>query len=138
MAWRYNSIDNRVEVIVAPDFAGDLIALASSRPVWIVDTPQNRPCVDAVWAIGADLNLCEVTRHRHGERAADNRIEDLLEIIGCLDDHHPHHDIVVHGIAPTELGTVLNEEGFRVTETTLDGFIAVQIPGVRNRLIGRS
>lgn len=135
MAWQYHSNDNRVEVIVEPDFRGDLAALASSHPVWIVDTPSNRPHIDAVWAIGADMNLFEVSRYT--DQGTGKRLENLLDILGCLDDHHPHHDIVVHGIAPTELRTVLNEEGFRVTETTLDGFVAVQIPEVRDRLIGR-
>jgi hypothetical protein len=137
MGWRYDSCDNRIEVIVEPDFQGDLIALASSRPVWIVDTPQNGPRIAAVWASGADLNLCEVSKYGYKDRVAGNRVEDLLEIIGCLDDHHPHHDIVVHGIGPSDLIAVLLEEGYRVQETTLDGFVAVQIPEVRDRLIGR-
>jgi len=136
MAWRYDSDDNKVEVIVEPDFCGDLAALAASRPVWIVDTQPNRPRIDAIWAVGADMNFCEVSRY--DGRGADNRVENLLEILGCLDDHHPHHDIVVHGIQPTELGTALQEEGFRITETTLDGFVAVQIPEARDRLIGRA
>jgi len=63
MGWRYDSCDNKIEVIVEPDFHGDLIALAASRPVWIVDTQQNGPRIDAVWAIGADLNLCEVSKY---------------------------------------------------------------------------
>ena len=140
MGWRHDSRDNRVEVIVEPDFQGDLAVLAAERLVWIVDTPQNGPRIDAVWAIGAELNLCEVNRYRfvYDYRAADDRVENLLDIIGCLDDHHPHHDIVVHGIGLAELGTVLEEEGFRVEERTADGFVAVQIPEVRDRLIGRA
>jgi hypothetical protein len=138
MAWRYQSNDNKVEVIVEPDFSGDLTALASSRPVWIVDTPLNGPQIDAVWAVGADMNLFEVSRCRYADRGTDTRLENLVDILGCLDDHHPRHDIVVHGIAPAESAAVLNEEGFRITKTTPDGFIAVQIPGVRQGLIGRS
>lgn len=57
MAWRYRSNDNKVEVIVEPDFPGDLLTLAASHPVWIVDTPLNRPGIDAVWAVGPDMNL---------------------------------------------------------------------------------
>jgi hypothetical protein len=132
MAWRYKSDDNRIEVIVATDFRGDLVALALHRPVWIVDAPLNRPRIDAVWAVGADLNLCEVTRYTYHARVADSRVENLLEIIACLDDHHPNHDLAVHGIAPAELGAALLEEGFLVEETTPDGFVAVQVPGVRD------
>jgi hypothetical protein len=134
MAWRYYSDDNKVEVVVEPDFRGDLSVLASSHPIWIVDTPLNRPRIDAVWAAGAEANLYQVSR------CADQgagRFENLVEILGCLDDHHPHHDIVVHGISPTELGGALDKEGFRITGTTPDGFVAVQMPELRDRLIGR-
>jgi hypothetical protein len=31
----------------------------------------------------------------------------------------------------------VNEQGFRITGRSSDGFIAVAIPGVRERLIGR-
>jgi hypothetical protein len=136
MAWRYDSADNRTEVIVTPNFCGNLTSLASSRPVWIVDSPYNRPSIDTVWVIGADLGLFEVCRYSYDAHAGDNRMEDLLEIMGCLDDHHPHHDLVVHGIEPAELGTVLEEHGYRLQEITQDGFVAVQIPEIRDRLIG--
>jgi hypothetical protein len=136
MAWRYHSDDNRVEVIVEPDFRGNLAALASSRPVWIVDTLLNRPRIDAIRAVGQNMNLCEVSRY--DVRGAENRTENLLEILGCLDDHYHHHDIVVHGLEPSALDKVLQEEGFRITEVTLDGFVAVIIPEVRDRLLGRA
>jgi hypothetical protein len=135
MAWRYHSDDNRIEVIVESDFRGDLAALASSRPVWIVDSPFNRPRIEAVWAIGADTSLCEVSRY---DGLTASRTENLLGILGCLDDHYHHHDVVVHDIRPDELGTSMQDEGFRITEPTMDGFVALQIPEIRDRLTGRT
>jgi hypothetical protein len=122
MAQRYRSKDNSVEVIVEPDFRGNLAALASSLPVWIVDTPLNHPRIDAVWAVGAQQGLFEVSAMTIQE--PENRIENLLEILGCLDDHHHHCGIVVHGIMPAGILGVLQEEGFRISETTADGFVA--------------
>jgi hypothetical protein len=134
--WKYSSEDNFIEVIVDPDFAGDMVVLASARPIWIVDSPQNGPRIDVVWSLGSAGNLFEVSRCRYEDTS--RRIENLIDILGCLDDHHPHHDIVVHGIGPSELGAVLQEEGFRLMETTPDGFVAVQLSEVRDRLIGRA
>ncbi len=66
-------------------------------------------------------------------------MENLWGILGCLDDHYHHTDIAVHGIRPSELGAAFEEEeGYRVTESTPDGFLAVQIPEVRDRLLGRA
>jgi hypothetical protein len=81
------------------------------------------------------MNLFEVSRCRC--QAGDQRLENLFDILGSLDDHHQHHDIVVHGLAPTELQTAPDEQGFRIVETTPDGFVAAQIPEVRDRFIGR-
>ena len=63
MPWKYQSEDGKIEVIVEPKFRGDLIALASVRPVWVVDSPANSPKIDASWAMGRDAGLFEVNRY---------------------------------------------------------------------------
>jgi hypothetical protein len=140
MPWRYHSDDNKIEVIVEPNFRGDLVALASVRPVWIVDTPLNRPRIDAIWSVGANANLYEVNRYRYqcDELGSDDRAKNFGDILNCLDDHYHRYDLVVHGIPALELGAALLEEGFRMTETTEDGFVAEQIAEVRDGLIGRA
>ncbi len=128
--------DNTVEVIVEPDFRGDLRELASRRPVWIVDTSANSATIDAVWEGCEDKDLFEVSRCRYDERLS--RTDRLRDIPGCLDDHCPHCNIVVHGISPRELDANWSEEeGFRIAHVTADGFAADQIPEVRDRLMGR-
>ena len=63
MPWRcFPGDDSTVEVIVEPDFHGDLSALASRRPVRIVDTVGNGPGIDATRAGGQNKNLFEVSR----------------------------------------------------------------------------
>ncbi len=46
----------------------------------------------------------------------NDRVGNLLEVIGCLDDHYPHHNIVVHGIHAEDVRAQLEGEGFRVTQ----------------------
>jgi hypothetical protein len=99
------------------------------------DTTLNSPRIDAVWLVGSESNLCEVSRCRSW---TDDRKESLLDILGSLDDHYPGHDIVVHGIEPVRLDEVMLREGYRITKATRDGFEAAPIPEVRDRLIGRA
>jgi hypothetical protein len=136
MGWKYRSDDNSIEIIVDPDFQGDIGTLASMRPVWIVDSPHNGPAIDAVSADGPERNLFEVSRCPYLDK--DNRIGNLLDILGCLDEHHPHHNIVVHGLHADDVRAKLEAECFRVTGLTLDGFVAIQDTEARDRLIGQA
>jgi len=60
MGWKYRSDDKSIEVIVDPDFQGDIAVLASLRPVWIVDVPKNGPAIDRVWAHVPESDFFEV------------------------------------------------------------------------------
>jgi len=135
VAWKYRSEDTFIEVIVDPDFGGDISFLASVRPVWIVDSPRNRPRIDAVWS-KPERGLFEVSRCYYED--ADQRVENLLDIVGCLDDHHPHHNLVVHGLDATDVRAQIEAEGFQISEVTPDGFVAIQDAIIRDRLIGRA
>ena len=135
MPWKYHTEDGKVEVIVEPEFKGDLIDRARVRPVWIVDTDGNRPIIDAAWLVGRDLDLFEVSRCKVDN--PDDRVANLSMIMGSLDDHYAGYDMVIQGLAPnrsTEMA--LEEEGFRIAESMPDAIVAVRIPGVRERLIG--
>jgi hypothetical protein len=136
MGRKYHSDDNAIEVIVDPDFQGDIAVLASIRPIWIVDSPHNGPAIDAVCGHVPKADLFEVSRCSY--RDTNKRIENLLDIIGCLDDHHPHHDIIVHGVHADDVRRQLESEGFRVAELTPYGFVAIQDSEARDRLIGRA
>jgi hypothetical protein len=57
MLWKYPGVDYKIEVIVGPDFHGDILALASKRCVWIVDTPGNRPAIDIAWHTGEKYEM---------------------------------------------------------------------------------
>jgi hypothetical protein len=138
MPWRYHGIDNKIEVVVDPDFTRDTLAMASLRCVWIVDTPGNRPMIDTIRGIGEERNLCEVSRCKVQD--PNSRRENLLMIMGTLDDHYPSYDMSVHGLEPSApLRRMLSEEeGVEVTEPTPDGLVALRISGVPERMLGRA
>jgi hypothetical protein len=132
MPWRYytdDGVDEAIEVIVEPDYRGDLQALAKTRVVWIVDTPQNRSAIDASWEIGAEANLCEINRFTEPKPDCE---ENLIDIVGMLDTHyHPFPSFIVHGAPPSaSLPEALANWGFKVAEMTPDGFIARSIEEV--------
>jgi len=41
MPWKYYTDDGMVGIVVDPMFRENLVLLAASRPVWIVETPGN-------------------------------------------------------------------------------------------------
>lgn len=136
MPWKYETPDGKVEVVVDPAFHGDLFALATSHPVWIVDTALNQANVDALSGVGSAMDLYEVSRCQVEDPS--DRWDNLVQILGSLDHHYSIYDVVAHGLAPDELvKAALIEQGFRVTDRMSDQFVALRIPGVRERLIGR-
>jgi len=136
MPWLYEMPDDKIEIIIDPRFGGDIIELARSRPVWIVDTEANRPKIDEVWHIGTGQELYEVSRCHVNN--PEDREHNLLDILGSLDDHYGSYDFIAHGIAGDgAMRQRLVKEGFRIVEDRHDGFVALRIPGVRKRLIGR-
>jgi hypothetical protein len=136
MSRKYEAEDLYVDVIVDPRFQGDIADLTLRHPVWLVDTPWNRDlsATDTKVAQGEalfDVNLCPV-------ESADARVDNLLMIMGVLDDHYTAYGLLVHGIGPDpSLAETLRGEGFQISGTTPDGFSAARIPGARDRLLGR-
>ena len=47
-------------------------------------------------------------------------------------------NVVVRGVQGDDVRAQLEAEGFRVTGLTLDGFVAIEDTGARDRLIGRA
>ena len=136
MGWKYSGIDSKIEVIVDPTFLGELEAMAALRPVWIVDTCENHPQIEAIWQAGIHETLCEV--NRVPVKTPDDRWSNLSMILEVLDDHYTSYDLIVHGLEATPTTREqLAEQGFDIVQATPDGFIAVRVPGVRELLIGR-
>jgi len=101
-----------------------------------VNTEQNREQIGLAWLVGRDESLYEVSRIP--VENPDDRQGNLLMILESLDDHHLGYNIIVHGLeASDSVKESMEREGFRITETTAGGFLALRVPGNRERLIGR-
>jgi hypothetical protein len=130
MAWRELGEDRKVEVIVDPDFRGELITIAARHPIWIVETPANAPRIEASWLVGKDMDVCIINRYRTSD--ASDRKESLVAVLDNLDLHHgytaggSYNGIVVNGLHPNAiLKEKLETLGFEIVETTADGFVAL-------------
>jgi hypothetical protein len=137
MPWKYFTEDGFIEVVVDPNFSGDLTAMAIERPVWIVETEQTQPGIDASLAVGASRDLYSVNRCPF--LYPSEREHNLFEILGELDEHYgPYKGVIVHGLpADLMLRSKLEEGGFRVVRSSLNDFVAELDPVVRGRLLGR-
>jgi hypothetical protein len=85
---------------VVPNFPADLVTLARVRPVWIVDTAENGPRVEAAWKIGRDLDIFEISRCKLANPA--DRVTNVFEILGVLDDPAGSYDFFADGLEADE------------------------------------
>jgi hypothetical protein len=124
-----------IAIVLDPDYAEELSLLARRVPVWVIDSPKNRPAIEALWtARRRDRTDCEVAVFR--EVPGLSHAAHLARIIGSagrqLDPERPRlQSVEVLGLAPTsEIETELRGLGFGVIRTTPDGFRATATPGV--------
>jgi hypothetical protein len=138
MPWRYRGADNKVAIVLDPNYAGDLSAIAAWRPVWIIETDATRPAIDYSLITGAAANLCEVNRCPLPN--PDDREGNLLLILGMLDDHYyPYAGFFSYGLKATPLlKSILENEGFSITDAEGDTFSATLNTDVRDQVIGRN
>jgi len=136
MSWKHYTEDGLVDVVIDPDFNEDLLALAHFRPVWIIDSKNNRPRIDRAWQEGHLLGLFEISRCKPVDQDAER---SFWSVISELDEHYgPYRGIIVHGLAAGEsFARSLAENGFYVKERSSFGFTADMDPQVRGSLLGR-
>lgn len=114
-----------------PDYGAELFAVAALHPVWIVESPANRPVIEAVWS---QRRLDKVPREVTIFRAIDGMSpqEHVAALLGTIDAHHGpgvQHPafvtLVVEGAAPDDrLRDVLRSHGATRVEETRRGFRA--------------
>jgi hypothetical protein len=131
MVWRVLGSDRKVEVIVDPNFQRDLLEMAKIRPIWIVETANNRPRIEEAWRKGETMDLYSINKYQ--PPSPDDREGSLLIVLDSIEDHHgkyaampPSDGIIVHGLTPSDsLRAKLSEMGFKIAEITQDGFMAL-------------
>ncbi len=124
MPWRYDSDDDIIEIILEPNFGGDLLELVLRRVVYIVDSIGNKPVIDRLEADHA-LDRCLLERFDVADPNGPER--NLLDILVTIDTHYyPYRGFVVHGAGPNPaLRKALKERGILITVITNDGFVAM-------------
>jgi hypothetical protein len=120
----------KVFVVVDREFGEKLSELEQGVPVWVVDTPINKPVVQRFWKERPDEDhLTGVTTFND---AASRSAEDsLLSQLDTIELHHgaysadpPYTVLEVFGTELTENAKgVLSEYGFDKFQTTSTGFV---------------
>ncbi len=120
-----------IAVVLDPAFASRLPSLAERAAVWIVDSDENRPAIEALWTARRSRQATyDVTVFREipGLSPEDHLAGVLrsIELDTDVDEERPPLEWVeVYGVeASQEVGSVLRARGFGGTAPVTDGFRA--------------
>jgi hypothetical protein len=121
-----------VAIVLDPDYGSELLAVAALHPVWIVDSPANRPMIEAVWA---ERRAAKVPREVNVFRAIDglSPAEHVAALMRSVDAAHgpsaqdpAYRTLVVQGVALDDaLNALLLARGATSTWPTTHGFTAI-------------
>lgn len=121
-----------VSIVVDPEFGCRLDAVAEKGPVWIADTPTNRPAAELWWLEHYPYSQPDrVTTFRVAPDASPEQwCLDVLPTVdlhfGAYDDRPPRYDVIeIRGTPPTAaLRACLAENGYDQIIELTDGFRA--------------
>lgn len=123
----------RVTVVVDRDYGQHLTELAKAGPVWIADTPVNRPVAQQIWAAHPNRSHLEgVTTFKVSEGICSEDM--LINGLDTIDLHHgtssanPPYTVldVIGTLITARLKAELGEYGFDDFQETPQGFRAVR------------
>jgi hypothetical protein len=126
MPWKTLGEDRKVAIVVDPDFCVDLVEMARHRPIWIVDSPKNRPRIDAAWRVGKEEPLYQVNRCPVDD--PEDRFANLRPLLEVLADHYhqEYNGVVVYGLPPSDaVVQKMKDWGFNAVEPSEGGFLAL-------------
>jgi hypothetical protein len=125
-----NAIPYKVFVVVDREFGEKLSELEKGVPVWIVDTPINKPVVQRLWKERPDEDhLTGITTFNDAASLAPE--DSLLSHLDTIELHHgvysadpPYTVLEAFGAKLTgNAKSVLSEYGFDKFEITSTGFV---------------
>ena len=125
MPWKVLGEDRKVTLVVDPDFSVDLIEIARSRPIWIIDSCQNTPRIDAAWRVGKQETLYSISRSAVHD--PENRLGSLGTLLAELPSHYyrEYNGVIVYGLRLSdEVERQMKDWGFKAVELVADGFLA--------------
>ena len=120
-----------VAIVLDPEFGSRLFAVAELHPVWIVDSPVNRPAIEGVWS---QRRQDRVPREVNVFRAIDglSPADHVGALVRSVDAAHgpgaqdpPYRVLMVEGApADDSMSAALRSRGMSVTRATATGFQA--------------
>ena len=120
-----------VAVVLDTTFSSRLASLASRAAVWIVDSDDNRPAIEALWSARRSRQATyDVTVFREiPGLTIEEHLSGVLRSIetdtGIDEDRPPLEWIEVYGTATSDtIGSMLHAHGFGGTAPLADGFRA--------------
>jgi len=120
-----------VAIVLDPAFSSRLASLAERVAVWIVDSDENRPAIEALWSARRTRQATyDVTVFREiPELSMEDHLAGVLRSIEmdvAVDEELPPLEWVeVYGVEATEtIGSLLRARGFGGTAPLTDGFRA--------------
>jgi len=118
-------LDPKIAVVLDPHFGNRLIELAQRLHVWVCDSLDNQPAVQAVWAIPG---LYETDRGATTFSRCEDPETVFLSNLDTIDEHHPCWRVIeVYGLAVTlQVQEALRAYGVTDFNDFTDGFIATR------------
>lgn len=118
-------LDPKVAVVLDPHFGNRLIELAQRIHVWICESPDNQPAMQAVWAIPG---LYETDRGTTSFSRCEDPETVFLSNLDTIDLHHSCWRIMeVYGLTATpQVQEALRAYGVTDFDNLTDGFIATR------------
>ena len=120
-----------VAIVLDPAFSSRLASLAERVAVWIVDSDENRPAIEALWSARRTRHATyDVTVFREiPELSVEDHLAGVLRSIemdvGVDEDLPPLEWVEVYGVEENEtIGSVLRARGFGGTAPLAEGFRA--------------
>ena len=120
-----------VAIVLDPAFSSRLASLAERVAVWIIDSEENRPAIEALWSARRTRHATyDVTVFREipGLSVEDHLVGVLRSIemdTGLEEDLPPLEWVEVYGVEATEMiGSLLRTRGFGGTAPLGEGFRA--------------
>src|SRR5690349_11965246 len=80
-----DNTSTKVRVIVIPDFGERLRSLPVDEPIWVAETPVNKPVIKQMWA----ERISGITSFRVDEKT--NPDDWLVSILDEIELHHGEH-----------------------------------------------
>ncbi|MCU0913421.1 MAG: hypothetical protein MUC88_02525 [Planctomycetes bacterium] len=119
----------RVHIVVDPHYEDRIRNLPGGEPVWIVDSTDNRPVIQAIWQERKNLDqYTGITSFNYGPGGQPE--SSLISILPVIDLHYYYHDppytvLSIIGVSWSQtIQAQLDRFGFFEREATTEGFTA--------------